>query len=656
MMIGRVLNDRYEIVQFVGQGGMAKVYLGFDKVLNRDVAIKVLQEEFTDNEQFLNKFKREAQAAGKLSHPHIVNIYDTGIDHNIYYIVMEYVDGGTLKDYINAKGKLSYRESINYALAIASALSQAHKNNIIHRDVKPQNILLTRAKRLPKVADFGIARAITSSTMTMVDETMGSVHYLSPEQARGGYLDARSDLYSLGILLYEMVTGKLPFDSDSPVAVALMQIQEDIVPLREIDPNAPKGLEVIIQNLTAKSPNDRYQDAASLIEDLKKVRSDFNAHINRIGMEDTSPTERIPIIRDEEIEQVPKRVPLENTDDYDKLREDEVEKDKEDKKNKKGKKEGKKNWFSKLSLKMKILLGILAVILFAGIVFAGSRIFAKEIKVPSVVNMTQAQAISTLENAGIKVDTPKLQSSTEVEEGNVISQSPAANSVIKSYQKVTIVVSSGPKDVKVPNVVGMDQDEAENAITKLELKVKVVSEYNDDVKKGEVYKQEPGVDEEVKQGNTVTIYVSKGESKITMEDVSGMSLSEAKSKIESLGLVVGDVEYDTSTKYGKDVVISSSPSQYEEVTKGSSVDLVVSKGLIQSKTMSIDIGDFCDSTGKKVKVDIVYVDPDGNTSTAYSGTTKDTDIIRVTFKGYGVGYYKVYIDGSEKGNGGIVTF
>ena len=192
------------------------------------------------------------------------------------------------------------------------------------------------------------------------------------------------NLYSLGILLYEMVTGKLPFDSDSPVAVALMQIQEDIVPLREIDPNAPKGLEVIIQNLTAKSPNDRYQDAASLIEDLKKVRSDFNAHINRIGMEDTSPTERIPIIRDEEIEQVPKRVPLENTDDYDKLREDEVEKDKEDKKNKKGKKEGKKNWFSKLSLKMKILLGILAVILFAGIVFAGSRIFAKEIKVPSV--------------------------------------------------------------------------------------------------------------------------------------------------------------------------------------------------------------------------------------------------------------------------------
>ena len=392
MMIGRVLNDRYEVVQFVGQGGMAKVYLGFDKVLNRDVAIKILQEEFNDNEQFLNKFKREAQAAGKLSHPHIVNIYDTGNDHDIYYIVMEYVDGGTLKDYINAKGKLSYRESINYALAIASALGQAHKNNIIHRDVKPQNILLTRAKRLPKVADFGIARAITSSTMTMVDETMGSVHYLSPEQARGGYLDARSDLYSLGILLYEMVTGKLPFDSDSPVAVALMQIQEDIVPLREIDPGAPKGLEVIIQNLTAKSPNDRYQDTLELIEDLKKVRADFNAHINRIGAEDTSPTEKIPIIRDEEIEQVPKRVPLENNDNYDELR----EKDKK----KKNKDKGKKKGFKNLPLKMKILASVLAVMLVAGGVFAGTRIFAKEVTVPNITNMTVEQATAELAKVG----------------------------------------------------------------------------------------------------------------------------------------------------------------------------------------------------------------------------------------------------------------
>ena len=648
MMIGRVLNDRYEVVQFVGQGGMAKVYLGFDKVLHRDVAIKILQEEFNDNEQFLNKFKREAQAAGKLSHPHIVNIYDTGNDHDIYYIVMEYVDGGTLKDYINAKGKLSYRESINYALAIASALGQAHKNNIIHRDVKPQNILLTRAKRLPKVADFGIARAITSSTMTMVDETMGSVHYLSPEQARGGYLDARSDLYSLGILLYEMVTGKLPFDSDSPVAVALMQIQEDIVPLREIDPNAPKGLEVIIQNLTAKSPNDRYQDTLELIEDLKKVRADFNAHINRIGAEDTSPTEKIPIIRDEEIEQVPKRVPLENNDNFDELR----EKDKKKKKKDKGKKKGFKN----LPLKMKILAIILAVMIVSGGVFAGTRIFAKEVTVPNITNMTQQQAEAELAKVGLKAASPKMKNSVDVEEGKIISQSPKQGIKIKTYQKVEIVVSSGPADVKVPDVVGSQQEEAESKITNTELVVKVVSEYRDDVKKGEVFKQEPNAGEEVKQGNTVTIYVSKGENKVTMESLTGMSLSDAKARIKKLGLSVGEISYETSSRYSKDVVISSSPEQYEEVTVGSSVDLTVSKGKLQKKSMSIDIGDYSNSTGKRVKVEIVYVDPDGGTSTAYSGRVKDTDIVNVTFEGYGVGYYKVYIDGSEKGNGGIVTF
>ncbi|RGD73781.1 Stk1 family PASTA domain-containing Ser/Thr kinase [Anaerofustis stercorihominis] len=648
MMIGRVLNDRYEVVQFVGQGGMAKVYLGFDKVLNRDVAIKILQEEFNDNEQFLNKFKREAQAAGKLSHPHIVNIYDTGNDHDIYYIVMEYVDGGTLKDYINAKGKLSYRESINYALAIASALGQAHKNNIIHRDVKPQNILLTRAKRLPKVADFGIARAITSSTMTMVDETMGSVHYLSPEQARGGYLDARSDLYSLGILLYEMVTGKLPFDSDSPVAVALMQIQEDIVPLREIDPDAPRGLEVIIQNLTAKSPNDRYQDTLELIEDLKKVRADFNAHINRIGAEDTSPTEKIPIIRDEEIEQVPKRVPLENNDNYDELR----EKDKK----KKNKDKGKKKGFKNLPLKMKILAIVLAIMLVAGGVFAGTRIFAKEVTVPNITNMTVEQATAELAKVGLKAASPKMKNSVDVDEGKIISQSPKQGIKIKTYQKVEIVVSSGPADVKVPDVIGLQQVEAESKITNTELVVKVVSEYRDDVKKGEVFKQEPSAGEEVKQGNTVTIYVSKGENKVTMESLTGMSLSDAKARIKKLGLSVGEISYETSSRYSKDVVISSSPEQYEEVTVGSSVDLTVSKGKLQKKSMSIDIGDYSNSTGKRVKVEIVYVDPDGGTSTAYSGRVKDTDIVNVTFEGYGVGYYKVYIDGSEKGNGGIVTF
>ena len=647
MMIGRTLNDRYEVIQFVGQGGMAKVYRGFDTVLNRDVAIKVLQEEFKDNEQFLKKFKREAQAAGKLSHPHIVNIYDTGNDNDVYYIVMEYVDGGTLKDYINARGRLSYREGINYALAIASALGQAHKNNIIHRDVKPQNILLTKQKRIPKVTDFGIARAITSSTMTMVDETMGSVHYLSPEQARGGYLDERSDLYSLGILLYEMVTGKLPFDSDSPVAVALMQIQEDIVPIRNLDPSAPEGLDTIIQNLTAKSPNDRYKNAAALIKDLKALREDFSVHIRKIGKDDVSPTEKIPVIRDEEVSVVPNRGSYENPEGDDKRRRD---KDRNRRRRNRDRNKG------KMPLKKKLMLGILGIIVVLGLVFAGSRIFAKEIKVPDVTGMTEEKAVQTLEAKGLKVGKTEQESSIEVAEGSVISQDPQKDTIIKSYKKVNLVISSGPADVKVPNVVGATQSVAEDTLAQELLKVKVVNKYNDQVPEGEVFNQEPAAGEEVKQGNTVTIYVSKGESKVVMEDLTGLSLSEAKEKITSLGLTVGEIKYEASSKFDKDFVMSTSPGEYAEVNKGSSVDLVVSKGKTSSKTVAIDLKEYSSQSGKKVKVEIIYVDSDGNTSSVYNGRVRDTDVIKVNFTGYGVGYYKVYINGAEQGNGGVVTF
>lgn len=647
MMIGRTLNDRYEVIEFVGQGGMAKVYRGFDTVLNRDVAIKVLQEEFKDNDQFLRKFKREAQAAGKLSHPHIVNIYDTGNDNDVYYIVMEYVDGGTLKDYINARGRLSYREGINYALAIASALGQAHKNNIIHRDVKPQNILLTKQKRIPKVTDFGIARAITSSTMTMVDETMGSVHYLSPEQARGGYLDERSDLYSLGILLYEMVTGKLPFDSDSPVAVALMQIQEDIVPIRNLDPSAPEGLDVIIQNLTAKSPNDRYKNAAALIKDLKALREDFSVKIRKIGKEDVSPTEKIPVIRDEQVSVVPNRASYEKPDG-----DEGRERDKDRTKRRRNRAKNR----NKMPLKRKILLGILAVLLAGGVIFACTRIFAEEVKVPDVSGMTLEKAEQTLEAKGLKVGKTDEESSIEVPEGSVISQDPAKDTIIKSYQKVNLVISSGPADVKVPNVVGATQADAEKTLGEELLKVKIVNKYNDDVAEGEVFNQEPAAGEEVKQGNTVTIYVSKGESKVVMEDLTGLSLSEAQDKITSMGLSVGKIKYEASSKFDKDYVMSSSPGEFAEVTKGSSVDLVVSKGKTSSKTVAIDLGEYSSNSGKKVKVEIVYVDSDGNTSSVYSGKVKDTAVIKVNFTGYGVGYYKVYINGAEQGNGGVVTF
>lgn len=642
MLIGQVLNDRYEIVDFIGQGGMAKVYLGYDRSLNRDVAIKVLQEEFEDNEQFLKKFKREAQSAGKLSHPHIVSVFDTGYDRGLYYIVMEYVDGGTLKDYIEAKGKLSYRESINYTLAIASALGQAHKNNIIHRDVKPQNILLTRARRLPKVADFGIAKAITSSTMTMVDETMGSVHYISPEQARGGFLDERSDLYSLGILLYEMLTGQLPFDSDSPVAVALMQIQEEITPVRELEPDVPEGLENVIKNLTAKSPDNRYQNASMLIEDLKKIREDADVYIPLLADEDAFKTDAIPVVREDKPRKNIKKksVPKEN---------------KENPKKEAEKKKGVLGFLSRLSLKGKILLGLLSVLLIIGIIFGATRLFAKDVTVPNVKNMEITKAQEALDKAGVKYRIEKEEYSVDVDKNHVISQTPGKGSVIKSYVKVALVVSKGAKTEEVPDVIGKSEEDATKILEDLKFKVDVKKRYSDKADKGDVYNQNPVTGVTAKQGTVITIYVSKGDNTVELPDLSGMSLSQAKSKLEELDLNVGNVSESSSSKYSANTVISTSPSSGSKVERGSSVDIVVSRGKTKTKNISIDLGSYSNNTGQKYRTQIIYTNPDGKKKTVYSGAVRDTDTISVSISGYGVGYYTVYIDGQNCGTG-AVTF
>ena len=281
-MISKVLNNRYEIIELIGRGGMAYVYKAKDRKLNRYVAVKVLREEYTENEQFIKKFDRESQAAAGLSHPNIVSVYDVGVEGDIYYIIMEYVDGITLKQYLNKKGHLDYKEATRFIIDVAAALKCAHEHKIIHRDIKPHNILLTR-DLVPKVADFGIARAITSSTVTMTNQTMGSVHYISPEQARGGFVDERSDLYSLGIMYYELLTGQLPFDEENTVTIAIKHIQEDLVPPKEIMPDIPASVNDVVVKLTHKKPEDRYQNMDELIDDLEKVMVDANAAVGDNG-------------------------------------------------------------------------------------------------------------------------------------------------------------------------------------------------------------------------------------------------------------------------------------------------------------------------------------------------------------------------------------
>ncbi len=302
-MIGTVLGNRYEIVEKIGGGGMALVYRAKCRLLNRYVAIKILRDEYINDEEFIKKFRRESQAAASLSHPNIVNIYDVGVDikdgQEIQYIVMEYIKGKTLKEIIREKGKLTVEETIDYSIQIAEALEHAHKNHIVHRDIKPHNIMLTEDGRI-KVTDFGIARAATASTVTNTSNVIGSVHYFSPEQARGGYTDEKSDIYSLGIVMYEMITGKVPFEGDSPITVALKHIQEEIVPPRKIDNTIPIGLENIIMNCVKKSQGDRYATASELLADLRKTKlSEGKFPIENINSND-APTRIIPAIEDKD--------------------------------------------------------------------------------------------------------------------------------------------------------------------------------------------------------------------------------------------------------------------------------------------------------------------------------------------------------------------
>lgn len=540
MMIGKTLDGKYEITELIGQGGMAKVYKATDTRLHRNVAVKVLKEEFADNEQFLKKFLREARADAKLTHPNIVNVYDVGAENGVYYIVMEYVDGDTLKRYIKNKKHISAKETVEMVLLIAAGLSHAHKNGIIHRDIKPHNILLT-ADKIPKIADFGIARAITSSTMSATEEALGSVHYVSPEQARGGFLDERSDLYSLGIMMYEMLTGELPYDGDSPVAIALKHVQNNVPSPKDKIKNIPEGLNQIVLNLTRRKPDDRYQNAEELIGDIRKLASDLYTEIK--------PTY---ILKDYSVEKGPEHMGLIK----------------------------KKSKSPLYSTKTKLLFSGAVVVFIGVLLFAVlNDYFAKKVTVPDLSAMTYDQAVVELGKLDLKVQVSSRQSSNDVEKDYIITQYPEAGESVRVNTVVKLVVSNGPNLIEVPDVVGLYEKEATSKLTNAGFVVsQIIYEFNDDYELGKVYQQNPSSGLEVKEGSSVTIYVSKGKDTVIMPKLTGVSLSEAKSLIDQSGLIYGEVSYETSSTYAKDIVMAQSPSAYAQVDKNTRVNLVVSLG------------------------------------------------------------------------------
>ena len=642
---GRVLGNRYEMIKKIGNGGMATVYKATDLVLKRYVAVKILRDEFTTDEEFIKRFETEAQSAARLTHPNIVSIFDVGVDNGIYYIVMELIQGKTLKEIITEeRGPLPWKWSVNVAIQIASALEMAHKNNIIHRDIKPHNIIITE-DGIAKVTDFGIAKAVSNSTITAFGTTIGSVHYFSPEHARGGYTDAKSDLYSLGVVMYEMVTGKVPFDADTPVSVALKHMQEEPVPPIEENPNLPESINQIILKALKKDPMFRYQTSTEMLQDLRMALKNPNGDF--VSNDDYDPTARTQRISTEELER-------------------------EQRKQKNNKKQNKFVGFIKKHKKLSTFLGL--VILFF-LAFGGTILFLnvtnpKEVSLPNVVGLSKEEAQKTIEDLKLKFEIKSEEYNAEVEKDYIISQDPTYTEKynnVKEGSTVKVVISKGAEKTNVPKVVGMQEDEAVKALEEAKLKAEIVEETSKKVEEGYVISQETDANTEANAGDTVKIHVSTGTGikQVTMIDVKGKTEADAKTTLEKLGLVVNIGSSEDKSK-DNGVVLTQSIEVGKVIDEGTTVTITVNK-LAETKTVPITVnvkslldGDIYetstseekDKNDKKVKEVTLRVTVGEDTIYSKKVKASETAVAVGNAKGTGTTTVKVYIDDILKNDGG----
>ena len=565
---GKLIGNRYEILEKIGNGGMATVYKAQDKVLQRYVAVKVLREEFTTDEEFIKRFNKEAQSAASLNHQNIVSIFDVGMEDNIYYIVMELIQGKTLKQIIDEDGVLPWKWSVNIAIQIASALEVAHKNNIVHRDIKPHNIIITE-DGIAKVTDFGIAKAVSNSTITAFGTTIGSVHYFSPEHARGGFTDAKSDLYSLGVVMYEMLTGRVPFDADTPVSIALKHMQEKPVEPIKLNPSIPYSVNKIIMKAMEKDVNLRYQSATEILKDLNLALKDPEGDFVKTTSNDMAYTQRIETIPEEAVNRTTTNEKKEE------------------------KKKGKIRQFFAKHPALKVILIILLIILIPVAGFFGTSAIlnagrGKDVALPNFVNMTREEAEAQATASKLVLDITE-EFSSDVEAGKVVSQDPPYidGYLVKEESTIKLVVSKGENIKVVPNVVGDEQAEAEERIRAEELEAKVVEESSNRIEAGYVIRQEPDADEELNAGETVTIYVSTGIKQITMTHVIGQTEDEAKKALTDLGFDV-TVVYEEDTSKDDGVVLKQSLDVGTTVDDGTEVTLTVNQ-VAETKTVNVII-------------------------------------------------------------------
>lgn len=624
--VGMLIGDRYEILEKIGTGGMSDVYKAKCHKLNRYVAIKVLKQEFSENTNFVSKFRVEAQAAAGLMHPNIVNVYDVGEEDGIYYIVMELVEGITLKNYIEKKARLSVKEAISIAIQVSMGIEAAHNNHIIHRDIKPQNIMISKEGKV-KIADFGIAKAATSNTIT--SNVMGSVHYTSPEQARGGISDERSDIYSLGCTMFEMLTGRVPFDGETTVAIAIKHIQEEMPSPREYVSEIPVCVEQIIFKCTQKSPDRRYQSMGELIVDLKKSLITPNENFVKIISVDTGGATKM--ISEEDIAEIKQKTDRMDLDEPMRLKDREVQKvsytqqDEPDEEEEKPAPVSAKNRpqpqpeeedadtddeeeyddddmdpkmeriTTILAIVAAVIIGILALVLVANAlgIFKGNKSnnesgqeqeitteeTGEKVTMINVIGMDVEEAKKQLNDIGLGTKVTK-EESDEYEVNQVISQSVEGGEDVDMYSTIDLVVSSGSKGIEVKDVTGLAEAEAKSALEALGFSVIVTNESSDSVEEGKVISQDPLAGSKAENGAKITLVVSSGPEivKVKVPDLRGMTEPAAKEKLTAEGLKCGTVSETYSDTVTEGCVVSQSYSPGTEVEQNTSVNIQLSAG------------------------------------------------------------------------------
>lgn len=619
MLINRTLDNRYTILELIGGGGMADVYRAHDKLLDRSVAVKILHKQFTHDEEFVSRFRREAQAAARLSHPNIVNIYDVGQDDDIYYIVMEYISGETLKEKIEREAPLPAETAVRIALEIADALGNAHSNNIVHCDIKPHNILLTQAGRV-KVTDFGIARAVSSATLTQSGLIIGSVHYFSPEQAKGSFVGAKSDIYSLGIVLYEMLTGTVPFKGETPISIAIKHLQEEPPMPRTINAAIPALAEAIVLKAIAKDPDLRFATIAEMDADLRLAQNYLrDDHTRRLSREDF-PTQILPqFSMQETVEQDIKLTP-------------------EDDKKK------------AVMTKRKQIIGVFALLMI-GFVFGAFLSFGKfwspdDVIVANVVGKQVDDAKNMLVSQNLRISISSVYDD-KVPVGRVISQSPEAGTQVKEQRTITLIVSKGMEITNAPDLRGMSRRDAELQLKNSGLALGTVEEqFVTEVPAGMVASQNPKPGSQINKGSTVAIVISKGTGarKFTLPDFRGISQNALAGQMENLKLKVGNISESPSDRYSPGTISAQNPAPGTEVQEGAVIDFTIAKS--SSASIRRAAVQFIVPEGPlRQSIQVVVTDANGR-RIIYEGVHKPGERVDKNVEGIGQLRIQVYANGA----------